>query len=329
MNSRKNPVILKINPDRVMDYCDTVEVMMTGCLSSEQQNYIQYRSGELIYSKRKAEHLSNFIRWLSIHQPTVESVRRLIEVTQEAKIEVHLYRVDFARDYVFNTFEEAWEWGEFFKRHLVKRWHGKQTVGGYEDAMYYSSNRANVSLNQAVYDDLPNRFTGQPNVHLEFRITGKQALGRYGINHLEDIVRYGEDGRITKFIENQLVLRSIGKQAKKWIVENRTGCNSNYLIGKKELKSRWFPRLMNIFERHGIQVIIDGNARIEKSTSTNNRTRMTGSFIQSLDVFQLDYSTPLFQPEANQDISLMHGGLIISGCTYTNYQSLSAKNGVL
>ena len=335
-----------MNLIRVMDYCDSIGVMLTGPLSYEEQKFIEEKSGSLVYLDRAKPFLRQFIRYLFIHQPTRESIRRLMYVIKNEtvrsekvengktiveykKIEVRLFRVDLARDFVFKTWEDSEKWGEFIKRHLVKKWHRDQQTGNYDDVTTYSSRDRNVPLNIACYSDKANRFTSEPNVHVEFRIKGSYKLKNAGINSLSDVLKL--DSEITNYIDKHLTLRALGERAQNRIRKTCHGLNSSYQIGKKEFTYRWSPRFINRAERYGIQFMIDDMYKADKelkrteesakesivgSTGESNKKSKKKScinFTQYLDVLKLEYDLPPSASEENASISLGRGGLIMAG----------------
>lgn len=375
--STKNKVVSKhMETKRVMDYCDTIVVMLSKPEYTERldykqlksiKDYIECRSGSVVYNPRNKLYLPQFTWFLSIHQPTRESVRRLIEITNLKLIEVRLIQVHFARDYVFESLEDAEKWGEFIKQHIVKKWRGKQKLGGYEDVTFYTSKKRMVPLNIVVYFDKRNRFTNEPNVHVEFRISGSDKLKSINISNLEDVCQV--DQEITSYIDKNLILRDLGKRAQKRIRDKCHGLNSSYTIGDKEFPYRWLPRLIGVFKRYGIQALIDtlSNERADErltNIQTNNERAFVSkededgikdiidldqesididqesnmeSVVESnntkinifryLDVVELEYSLPSSASDENEQISRSRSGLIMAG-TEPSINELEKKSHV-
>lgn len=340
MSAKQKIITVRMNPNRVMDYCDTFVVMLSKPLDKKQlkhiKHYIECRSGSVILKPRNKPHLPQFTWYLSIHQPTRESVRRLIEITNLKSIEVRLLQVHFARDYVFENLEDSEKWGEFIKQHIIKRWRGKQKLGGYEDVTFYTSKKRMVPLNIVVYCDKRNRFTNEPNVHVEFRIFGSDKLKSINISDLESL--YKLDQEITRYIDKNLVLRDLGKRAQNRIRDKCHGLNSSYTIGNKEFPYRWLSRLTNIYRRHGIQAFIDTlsnertdeefmqvdeefdiNSVIEFDEESNMESVVESdkksklNILKFLDVLNLEYDLPSSASDENERISMSRGGLIMAG----------------
>ena len=103
---------------------------------------------------------------------------------------------------------------DFLCRHVVKRWHRDQGIrfvvsdadGG---ITRYTGDRTAKNL-LVIYNGRPSKETGEVEcVHIEWRLKGRRALARAGINGLADLLRF--DHR--QFWSQRLLLSAIGSSA--------------------------------------------------------------------------------------------------------------------
>jgi hypothetical protein len=111
--------------------------------------------------------------------------------------------LEVALDWTFDDASDRDQADEFFKQHVVKRWHGEQDIG-YVGTTYYSGPRTAPNLITA-YPDKICRLTGELYcLHVEWRINRVTTLQRAGIT-LADLLSF--DHRA--FWKNRLVMASV------------------------------------------------------------------------------------------------------------------------
>lgn len=172
--------------DRVA-YIDTVGVLMDrpppkGFLGKLQRHCgsasfqplkpkVDFQTGEVLPG------LHRFHWWLSFNQPTAEAVTPLRELW--GLRDCCMSRVDVALDLITPSRAAAAALGKWVKRCLVRPWHrgkrmGRSDVG---NTTYWSEDTWGVSA-PLVYDDLRSKVTGQPAVHVEYRIKSAKTVRR-------------------------------------------------------------------------------------------------------------------------------------------------------
>lgn len=165
-----------------MSYIDSAGVLLDRKPSNGELVELRQASGAITF------HRSKNPQWwkLVVHQPSSDSLlllEKLAEHKNAIPNEIHV-----AIDFVTETVEESRELGDWFNRHVVKRWHGKQKIGTYKGTRYTSQRRWNV--NQiATYSDRPSKVSGVPCLHVEWRSKGRQPVKRSGIEVVSDIRR--------------------------------------------------------------------------------------------------------------------------------------------
>jgi hypothetical protein len=112
---------------------------------------------------------------------------------------------EFALDWNFAEEEESEHAKSFLNQFLVKRWHrASQGIRFVEGETRYTAAQQ-AATNLVSYADRPSRITGEPCVHIEFRVRGQRRLERLGIRSAKDFVSFDHHG----FWKQRLLLRTI------------------------------------------------------------------------------------------------------------------------
>ena len=140
-----------------------------------------------VYSREgRARWCSNLSFRLQLHQPSEPAIRLLDKFLVTSKSSFVINQVELALDLITTDIDHRRELNDFIERHSVKRWHGRQRVVYCEDTRY--SGRKRWGSQQLVqYATRPSKSSGQPCVHLEWRVGGKpqvEALGVYDLMQL-------------------------------------------------------------------------------------------------------------------------------------------------
>ena len=131
----------------------------------------------------------------------------------------------FSLDLIVDDGVEAETLREFFDKHLIQRWHGKQDVSRSGSITYWGHR---WSRNQPViYHDLPSKISGQVFcVHVEWRTKQASAVRALGIRRLRDLARFNHREFWTKKLQLRAVdygkLGRIFRKTRRrnpWIVE--------------------------------------------------------------------------------------------------------------
>lgn len=146
-----------------------------------------------------------------LHQPTdseMQLVRDMAALCSGLVSELHP-----ALDLVTDTKKDAQRLGEWLNRRVVKLWHGKQKTGWCVDTRY-SSQRCWRTKQLVTYADLPSKVTGQPCLHVEYRIRGAKLARSTGIKNCRDVVRMNWlDWWRQQLLLEEVDLRKLGRQA--------------------------------------------------------------------------------------------------------------------
>jgi hypothetical protein len=146
--------------------------------------------GFMRYYDKKAGKTRFNHRWkykLELIQPNKNAIRYLKKMT---KCLYMINYVEIALDYIVRTDKDLNEVRNFFERHWVKKWHGKQKIirkgseiyswdseyGNREATTYYCSRKS--SVNCLMYSDRTSKINDKPCCHLEVRISGRAAVKR-------------------------------------------------------------------------------------------------------------------------------------------------------
>ena len=97
-------------------------------------------------------------------------------------------QVEFAVDMIVHDIDLLDLLCQFIDKHIVQRWHGKESVFYVEDTRYSKKKRSKAHQ-LVVYPEEKSRVAEYPCVHVEWRAGGKpkvQSLGIYDLEHLID-----------------------------------------------------------------------------------------------------------------------------------------------
>ncbi len=162
--------------------------------------------------------------------------------------DVHFNYFEPGLDWVFRYDTSAEEARDTWHFHIVKPYHRGQEMGfGESDGNYtwYTSRRRKVANNTAAYSDKRSRITGESNTcHIDYRITGAQALHRAKLGTIADVLNADPS---TFWADNRLLLCALDS--------SRFGrLFHNSLVGSK--------RRTPMIKRYNHGLIYDHDARV-------------------------------------------------------------------
>jgi len=231
-------VAQNLRPSDVSAYFDRVQVWLAQALTRAELHKLSEQCGGGIYYKNerpKWDRHGQYRQRLQLRQPKAEALMLLSKLKG-----VHLNGVEISLDWRFDDAYQLERADWLVRSHWVKRWHGKQQVKAKHDTQYWAGKGGrNVPV---VYSDRPSRVSGEEYcLHLDWRISGKEALCRVGIGSAQDLLSfdlhqfwrtrlllYAVDlGKLGRAYNNRHVLKRNGKRP--WVT-SRKGRRWEYVI---------------------------------------------------------------------------------------------------
>jgi hypothetical protein len=166
-----------IYPSGIYAYFDKIQARFLEPLSTRQRNRLNNWCA-LYPLERPTEHWWPYAEGFQLKQPMQDDVLPWLGSLDHDSVLFNA--VELALDWTFDSASALDHADEFFKQHVVKRWHGEQDIS-YVGTSYYSGPRTAPNL-ITVYTDKICRITGEIYcLHIEWRINGGKALQRAGI----------------------------------------------------------------------------------------------------------------------------------------------------
>jgi hypothetical protein len=185
-------------PDGVYAYVDTVAVWVSKKPRNSVLRSLKESCGHCHVQQGTAYWNKALRCRLTLNQPRTEALSLLDDVLTTSGMSFVINLVHLALDFTVRHSDEARLLMEHFNRHLVKKWHGKQRVryagreGDIPDlnqATRYTGPR-HAQHNVVLYCDKPSRFTGEPCLHMEWRIFGKGAVEKLGVYDPQQLIDF-------------------------------------------------------------------------------------------------------------------------------------------
>ncbi|MDR6302563.1 hypothetical protein GGQ85_000239 [Nitrobacter vulgaris] len=153
----------------------------------------------------------SYVERYNIFQPTDEVLRWLAN-----RDGVHLSYAEISLDWIFDDEVDKDYADRLFRSIIVKKHHGNQGISFDKGTRYTAARGAPNQI--ATYADLPCRITGEEYcLHIDWRISGSEALRRAGIHSANDLINF--DYR--EFWRKRLILREINYSALGRMLWNR------------------------------------------------------------------------------------------------------------
>ena len=204
-------------------FIDKIQVWLADPLTREQLSELRSRCAH-VHSRRELMPFHGQWRHrLQLCQPDDDALALLDSFAHGRRM---VNYVEVALDLTTASRRDADDLAERLSRTWIKPWRGKQVVARVGNTLYGAQNRR--IRNQAVmYADQHSKATGEVYcVHLEWRITGADAVRAVGLSQLRDLIELD----FREFWSKRLQLRhiDIGKlgrafrrtrRRKPWVVE--------------------------------------------------------------------------------------------------------------
>ncbi len=204
---------------------DRVQVWLKAPETARRLAELRRHCGRLHVDNRPSSFDRAYRQRLELKQPNDAALRWLA-----AHSDGLVNRLEVALDFVFDTAAERDDAFEFLHRHLVRRWHGKQTVrairGGTTALLTEEIEQANTRYDGsraarnviAFYREDHSRITGEGNcLHLEWRAKGAHAVRQAGVQSVKDLFDFDHRG----FWQKRLVLIQVEPERLGRSIRNR------------------------------------------------------------------------------------------------------------
>jgi hypothetical protein len=195
--------VSQIQPTSIYAYTDKLQIWLKKPLTRAQISAFR-NPGSVHIHNQPARFDRSFRQRLQLHQPTDDVLRRLSKLK-----DAYPNYVELALDLVFDSEVERDEAFAFIDRYLIKkhhrRDHGIRHVNG---VTRYSGPRSAPNV-LAVYADRECRISGEVYCcHLEWRIRGRAALRRCGIETVDDLLKFAHQA----FWQKRLLLATFDRR---------------------------------------------------------------------------------------------------------------------
>lgn len=185
---------------------------------------------------------------------------------------MHLNGVEVSLDWTFDDPYQLDQADWFVRSHWIKRWHGKQRVKAKHDTHYWARKGSrNVPV---VYSDRPSRLTGEECcLHLDWRISGKEALQRVGIGSAQDLISFDfHQFWRTRLLLYAVDLRKLGRAYNNRLVLKKENRRQPWL---KTSSTRRFECIFDYDLRRGFLIMrLDGEGQSQRVIDRYNILRL-------------------------------------------------------
>ena len=267
---RAHNVAQNLHPSDISAYFDRVQVWLPQALRSADLHQLREQCGGGVHHKiqrPKWDRHGEYRQRLQLRQPKGEALLLLSRLTG-----VHLNGVEVSLDWTFDDAYQLEQADRLVRSHWVKRWHGKQQVKAKHDTQYWARKGSrNVPV---AYSDRPSRLTDEEYcLHLDWRISGKEALQRVGICSAQDLISFD----FRQFWQTRLLLYAVDMRKLGRAYNNR-------LVLKKENRrqpwlkisgTRRFEYVSNYDLRRGFLIMrLDGEGQSQRVIDRYNMLRL-------------------------------------------------------
>jgi hypothetical protein len=216
-------------PTGVCPYFDKLQFWVCNPLGHSTLAWLREQCGRggLYVENKPARFNGRFRQRIELRQPSDQALRWLAR-HEDALIN----RVEITIDLAFESLAERDDMWEFFHRHIVRRWHGRnqeirayragsQTnslsdFGGLGDSRYDAGGSAPNKI--VFYREEHSRITGEAHcLHLEWRLKGLAAVRRAGIESGRDLPGFDHRG----FWQKRLQFYDVDRRRLGRMINNR------------------------------------------------------------------------------------------------------------
>jgi hypothetical protein len=195
-------------PRKCRSYFDTIAVWLDKKPSNKQLADLKRWCGERHVEQKQAWWNPAYRCRLQLHQPTRLAFKLLVQLAESSKIPPCVNQVHIALDWIMKNLSEAQALDGFVDDHLVQKWQRKRGLKYHKNSRYSAPPKPWRGQRTAVYADKPSRHTGQPCVHLEWRVNGAATIKRLGIEAPSDLPEFD----FHRFWKKHLCLMEIRKE---------------------------------------------------------------------------------------------------------------------
>jgi hypothetical protein len=228
------------------------------------------RCGGGIYCKNeraKWDRQARYRQRLQLRQPKAEALMTLSKLTG-----VHVNGVEVSLDWTFDDAYQLEEADWLVRSHWVKRWHRKQKVTATHRVAYWAAKGArNVPV---MYSDRPSRITGEQYcLHLDWRISGKEALQRVKLGSIRDLLSFDlHQFWRTRLLLYAVDLRKLGRAYNNRIVLKKENRRQPWV---KISRTRRFEFVFDHDLRQGFLIMrLDGEGQSQRVIDRYNMLRL-------------------------------------------------------
>ena len=176
-------------PTEVVAFIDTTQFWLERKPGNSIIKFLKESCGHCYVKQGSPWWNSNLRCRLHLHQPSAKALRLLDDYLTEKSLTFIINQVDLALDLIVPDQHAVAQLYEFLDMHLVKKWHGKQSVQYHENTRYTSIKKWQ-SQQIVMYSQPQSRITGKPCVHLEWRTRGKTMVERLDIYDLGHLINF-------------------------------------------------------------------------------------------------------------------------------------------
>jgi hypothetical protein len=165
-------------------YFDTVKIYVDRPIDPVEKIWLEERCGSIGETGPLRYQPNRWPDGIVLRQPTDTALAYF----EDGFNNYVLSRVDVSLDLMTRSYGDAEDLHAFIERRLVQPWHrGIEPVVKYEGTVYYK--RAGGRNNLVQYSDEPSKVTGQPCVHVEWRMELADAIRRSGLTGTSDLIQ--------------------------------------------------------------------------------------------------------------------------------------------
>jgi hypothetical protein len=269
-------VAQNLRPSDVSAYFDRVQAWLPRALTSADLHKLSEQCGGGVYCRKQRAKWDRHGRYrhrLQLRQPQPEVFAFLSQLKG-----VHLNGLEVSLDWTFNDAYQLEQADWLVRSHWVKRWHGKQQVKAKHDTQYWAGKGGrNVPV---CYSDRPSRITGEEYcLHLDWRISGKEALQRVGIGSIQNLLSFDfHQFWRTRLLFYAVDLRKLGRAYNNGLVLRKENRRQPWV---KISKTRRFEYVFDYDLRRGFLIMrLDADGQSQRVIDRYNKLRLNPCLVR-------------------------------------------------
>ena len=247
----------------VASHIDSIFIWTTTMFSKEILESLQSVAGSVTFCGNRNMHMNP--KWrqrYAIHQPTVDTIRVLLELDRAGNSQFSISRMDVALDLITCSYWDAVELKEYFDVHHVMPWHMSNHVRYVYDTVYLGSRTA--ARNAVHYVKIPRQDDSSTRyrARIEIRLSGQRILRSKKLATLPDV----QDFNHPEFWRRNLRLVELNVERLGKVMSRRTRRRKPWITGRKGFQRNEFRyrgqmalRICRISGHHdpSLQAVID------------------------------------------------------------------------